>query len=65
MEWQQKIGMQWSTEPIINDRTYQLLNFDTSNIEIIGALYIGNIDKNCLPNSLIRKPLEMSLTRLD
>ena len=46
MEWQQKIGMQWSTEPIINDRTYQLLNFDTSNIEIIGALYIGNIDKN-------------------
>ncbi len=66
MAWQQKIGMQWSTGPIINDdRTYQLLNIDKSNIEIIGALYIGNIDENCLPNDLIRKPLEDSLTRLD
>ncbi len=59
MAWQQNIGMQWSTGPIINDEsTYQLLEIDKNNIEIIGALYIGNIDDDCRPrNSLNRKPL--------
>lgn len=48
--WQQNIGVQWSTGPIINDiRTYQTLDIELEKIQIIGALYMGNIDENCQP----------------
>lgn len=48
MAWQQKIGVQWSTGPILTDeRTFQLLDIDPQQVELIGALYIGNIDEHC------------------
>lgn len=52
MAWQQQIGVQWSTGPIIRDqRTYQLLTLDPEKIELIGALYLGNIDEKTQPKS--------------
>lgn len=52
MAWQQNMGVQWSTGPIINDdRSYQALLLDNNKIQIIGALYLGNIDENCQPKS--------------
>ncbi len=59
MAWQQNLGMKWSTGPIINDpNTYQTLNINASEIELIGILYIGNIDNNCMPSEISRKPLD-------
>lgn len=60
MAWQQHIGVQWSTGPIINDaRTFDILGIDANEIELIGALYVGNIDANCQPNNnLKRKSVE-------
>lgn len=60
MAWQQHIGVQWSTGPIINDeRTFAALGINAEEIELIGALYIGNIDANCQPNNnLKRKSVE-------
>lgn len=60
MAWQQNIGMQWSTGPIINDsRTYQILNIEPENIQLIGALYLGKIEANCEPkHPPKRKPIE-------
>lgn len=59
MAWQQNIGMKWSTGPIINDKnTYQTLNIDSAEIELIGILYIGNIDNTCIPSKISRKPLD-------
>ncbi len=66
MAWQKNIGMQWSTGAIINDeRSYQLLGINKSEIELIGALYLGNIDDSCQPNKIDRKPLQEVLTNLD
>lgn len=67
MAWQQMIGVQWSTGPIINDsRTYQELNIDRMDVALIGALYIGNIDDTCLPKSQPkRKTLEEVTVYLD
>jgi len=67
MAWQQQLGVQWSTGPIISDsRTYKLLNILFSDIELIGALYIGNIDETCTPNlSPKRKSLEEVAVYLD
>ncbi|WP_029408676.1 nitroreductase [Thiomicrorhabdus sp. Milos-T2] len=60
MAWQQNMGMQWSTGPIINDsRTYKLLNIEPENIQLIGALYLGKIEENCQPKiPPKRKPIE-------
>ncbi len=60
MAWQQKIGVQWSTGPIIrDDRTFELLNIDSEEIEIIGALYLGYVDPDCIPKSAAnRKPVD-------
>lgn len=60
MAWQQSIGVQWSTGPILQDqRTFDALDIDSQKVELIGALYIGNIDCNCVPNSnLKRKSVE-------
>lgn len=56
--WQQNIGLKWSTGPIITDQSsYQLLDINSKEIELIGALYIGNIDENCLPSPITRKSL--------
>jgi len=60
MAWQQNMGVQWSTGPVISDiRTYQSLQLDPEKIHMIGALYMGNIDENCQPkSSLKRKPVK-------
>lgn len=60
MAWQQQIGVQWSTGPILQDpRTYKLLNIDSEAVSLIGALYVGNIEENCQPKmSKNRKPIE-------
>ena len=56
MAWQQSIGVQWSTGPIIDDaRTYEILNIDANQIQLIGALYLGNIDGSCQPNQNIKR----------
>jgi len=50
MAWSQKIGVQWSTGPIIDDlSTYEALSINKDEYQIIGALYLGNIDSSCLP----------------
>lgn len=56
MAWSMNMGVQWSTGPIINDlRSYQLLNLDPTKQRIIGALYMGNIDENCIPKSKAKR----------
>ena len=67
MAWQQSMGVQWSTGPIISDsRTYRELELQRNDIEIIGALYMGSIDEQCFSNSLPkRKTLEEVTVYLD
>lgn len=56
MAWQQSIGVQWSTGPILTDlRTYELLGIDSHKIELIGALYMGKIDAESAPNSAVKR----------
>jgi nitroreductase len=51
------LGVQWSTGPIIHDiRTYQLLEIDASEIELIGILYMGYPQPQCLTNQK-RRPI--------
>lgn len=67
MAWQQQIGVQWSTGPIINDpRTYELFGIDQKEVQLIGALYLGNIDGTCQPNQNVkRKPIKDITAYLD
>jgi len=67
MAWQQGLGVQWSTGPIISDkRTYQELLVDMAEIELIGVLYIGNIDNQCVGKNIPkRKTLEEVMVYLD
>jgi len=66
MAWQQNIGMKWGTGAIIRDeRSYQLLNIKRNEIELIGALIIGNIDDTCKPSTIKRKSLNEVLIKLD
>ncbi|MDG6774231.1 nitroreductase [Thiomicrorhabdus sp. ZW0627] len=66
MAWNQSLGVQWSTGPILKDpRTYRLLGIDSDRIELIGALYIGHRDPDCSQPNAKRKPIEEILTRLD
>lgn len=40
--WEQGLGVQWSTGPIINNtETYQILGLNSTEIELIGILYMG------------------------
>lgn len=70
MAWQQLIGVQWSTGPILEDlRTYAALNVAVDNISLIGALYMGKVDMECRVNNLDqtakRKPIEEVTVYLD
>lgn len=66
MAWNQQIGVQWSTGPILKDpRTYELLAIDAEQIELIGALYIGHLKEPCNPALARRKPVEAIFTQLD
>lgn len=48
--WEQGLGVQWSTGPIINhEKTYQILGLDPAEIELIGILYMGY--PQCVPES--------------
>ncbi|MGE4503177.1 MAG: nitroreductase [Thiomicrospira sp.] len=53
--WEQGIGVQWSTGPIIKAiETYQALGVSVDDVEWIGILYMGYAD--CIPNQR-RQPL--------
>ena len=53
--WEQGIGVQWSTGPIIKAiDTYQALGVSVDDVEWIGILYMGYAD--CIPNQR-RQPL--------
>ena len=58
-----KLGVQWSTGPIIrDDRVYQYLNLDKTQIQLIAALYIGFPE--CEVTS-VRKSFKDALIQLD
>ena len=60
--WENKLGVQWSTGPIINDaETYKILNIKKDEINLIAALYIGHFDE--IPTSK-RSSLEKVVTYL-
>lgn len=51
MAWELGIGVQWSTGPLIAEAsTYQILQIDQTEIELIGILYIGYPQAQCLTN---------------
>ncbi len=53
MAWQQLIGVQWSTGPILEDlRSYAVLDIQSDNIRLIGALYLGKVDAECRDSGL-------------
>jgi len=61
--WELGIGTQWSTGPIIEDkRTYDVLKIDSSQLRLIGALYMGYPD--CVGKST-RQPIEKVTTYLE
>ncbi|MDG4813567.1 nitroreductase [Hydrogenovibrio sp. 3SP14C1] len=60
--WDTEIGVQWSTGPIIEDkRTYELLSINSSQLKLIGALYMGFPE--CVGKS-VRQPIERVTTYL-
>ncbi|HHT00156.1 MAG TPA: nitroreductase [Thiomicrospira sp.] len=66
MAWQQNVGVQWSTGPILSDkRTYDRLGIDSQEIELIGALYLGHIKQDCSQPNPKRKPLDQVVIKLD
>ncbi|MBN2646843.1 MAG: nitroreductase [Thiotrichales bacterium] len=66
MAWQQGIGVQWSTGPILQAQaTYDLLEQSPERIELIGALYMGYVQGDCNNQSAKRKPLESVSVWLD
>ncbi|MEA3406374.1 MAG: nitroreductase [Pseudomonadota bacterium] len=66
MAWQQTIGVQWSTGPILSDkRTYERLEVDSKQIELIGALYLGHIKAGCNHPNPKRKPLDQVVSKLN
>lgn len=57
--WQQGIGVQWSTGPILqSDFTYQMLGESKDKVELIGALYMGYLKGDCNTQNAKRKPVE-------
>jgi len=66
MAWSFKLGVQWSTGPILKDeRTMNKLNIDSNAIELIGALYIGHHKPDCQKANSKREPLETFITLID
>ena len=60
--WDIEIGVQWTTGPIIEDkRTYELLSIDSSQLKLIGGLYMGFPE--CVGKST-RQPIEKMTTYL-
>lgn len=58
MAWYQGLGVQWSTGPMLQDpQTYQALQIDAQQVKLIGLLYVGYPNKDCLSNQR-RKPLD-------
>lgn len=63
MAWQQQLGVQWSTGPILEDlRTFELLDINPQEVSLVGALYVGNIDKNCQPKGTANRKLIEEVT---
>ncbi|QAB14247.1 nitroreductase family protein [Hydrogenovibrio thermophilus] len=61
--WELGLGVQWSTGPVIQDeRTFNALQIDSNQVELIGALYMGK--PACVGESG-RKPVEKVTTYLD
>jgi nitroreductase len=53
--WEQGLGVQWSTGPIVQDpATYQVLGVSSEQMTLIGLLYVGYPE--CIPNQR-RQPL--------
>lgn len=66
MAWQQGMGVQWSTGPILQDSTtYQQINADSKQIALIGALYLGNLKGDCSTQNGKRKPLSEVVFGMD
>jgi nitroreductase len=70
MAWQQSIGVQWSTGPILTDyRSYEVLGIESEEIALIAALYMGKVEAECRLNNLNqttkRKPVEEVTVYLD
>lgn len=70
MAWQQSIGVQWSTGPILTDyRSYEVLGIESEEIDLIGALYMGKVAAERQVTDLVqttkRKPLEEVTVYLD
>lgn len=58
MAWQQGIGTQWSTGPILQSQsTYQAIGQSTEQVELIGALYMGHLRGDCSAQNARRKPV--------
>ncbi len=58
MAWQMGMGVQWSTGPIIKDQhTYQQIEADSQQIELVGILYMGHLKGDCSTQNGKRKPL--------
>ncbi|MBN2865343.1 MAG: nitroreductase [Thiotrichales bacterium] len=65
MAWSLKLGVQWSTGPILKDeRTMKKLNIHSEKIELIGALYIGYQKPDCQKSYAKRDSLASFLTEL-
>lgn len=61
--WEEGIGVQWSTGPVIDDaRTFKLLDVEPDSIELIGALYMGYPKETCQSE---RKSIDQVTVYLD
>jgi len=70
MAWQQSVGVQWSTGPLLTDsRSYEVLAIESAEITLIAALYMGKVEAECRLNNLgqtaKRKPIEEVTVYLD
>ncbi len=62
MAWQQSIGVQWSTGPILTDvRSYEVLDIESEKITLIAALYMGKVDTENRMNQLSQNPKRKSI----
>ncbi|BBP44662.1 putative NAD(P)H nitroreductase YfhC [Thiosulfatimonas sediminis] len=58
MAWQEGIGVQWSTGPILQaQQTYQAIGQLPEQVELIGALYMGHLRGDCSAQNAKRKPV--------
>lgn len=58
MAWNQGIGVQWSTGPILQSEvTYHAIDQESEQVELIGALYMGHLRGDCSAQNARRKPV--------